>query len=565
MKKAILGIGIFFFVLVALALILPFLVDLTHFKGRFLPQVEAALNRKVDLRKIRLSLIPLGARVEGVTVLDDPAFSNDPFLTVESTVVHLKFLPLLQRRVEVSEFNLKRPEVVLIKNSKGVMNTSTLGKKPSGEKSPAPSSSEQASSQVGIQGEQVTVKDGKVTLIDRSAPEVPPFVAENVAVDVKNLILGQTPSFDASAHLMPADKMVKLKGEIGPLTMQMKPAQIHLAANVGESDLDLRGGFQGNRAEMKATSKMLNLDELMALLPASSSAPEKSQSAPKRPAKAPAPGAARASLDFNLDKVVTKGIEIKEVVGRVGLHRGLFSLEQFSASLFEGKLSGNAQVNTASLAYPFTSDLSLQGVSFGALAEKLVSAPSGLLTGKSDLSISLQGEGSDWSQLSKSLTGKGDLSVQNGGIEKVNLVKQTLEALSAAGVANVPQEPRTTFSEMKTALSVDRGQIRLPDLKVTASEFNFLGEGTVGVDGEFQVGGEMKLSPALTDQLRKGPLASLLGGKKGETVLPIRLAGNTQGVRLAVDESALRKQATEKFTERLEKEKGAVIEKFFKR
>jgi hypothetical protein len=75
----------------------------------------------------------------------------------------------------------------------------------------------------------------------------------------------------------------------------------------------------------------------------------------------------------------------------------------------------------------------------------------------------------------------------------------------------------------------------------------------------------MKLSPNLAQQVRQGPLASLFGGKQGAGVLPIRLAGNRQGVRLAVDESALRKQATEKFTERLEKEKGAVIEKFFKR
>ena len=565
MKKLILGIGLFFVVLLALALTLPFLIDLTHFKDRFLPQVEAALNRKVDVRKIRLSLIPLGARVEGVTVLDDPAFSNDPFLTIESTVVHLKFFPLLQRRLEVSEFSLKRPEMVLIKNSEGVMNTSTLGKKSSGEKSPAPAPAAPSApaSQVGIQGEEVTVKGGKVTLIDLSAPEISPFVAENMAVNVKNLILGQTPSFDASARLMPADKMVKLKGEIGPLTTQMKPEQVHLAANIGESDLDLRGGFQGDRAEMKARSKMLNLDELMALLPASSS--DTTKPPQKGPAPAPSPGAARASLDFNFDKVVTQGIEIKEVVGRVGLHRGLFSLEQFSASLFEGKLSGNARVNTASATYPFTSELSLQGVSFGALAEKLVSAPSGLLTGKSNLSVSLRGEGSDWSQLSKSLTGQGALSVQNGGIEKVNLLKQTFEALHAAGIPNISQAPRTTFSEMKTALTVDRGRIRLPDLKVAASEFTFLGEGTVGVNGEFQIGGAMKLSPSLTAQIQKGPLASLLGGKKGEAVFPIQLAGNTQGVRLAVDETALKKQATERFTERLEKEKGAVIEKFFKR
>src|SRR3569832_1268778 len=122
MKRWALGFGIFFLALLTLALLLPFLVDLSHSKGRFLPQVEAALNRKVDVRKIRLSLFTLGARVEGDTVQEDPAISNRPFLTVESTEVRLKFLPLLQKRIEVSEFDLKRPELLLVKNSRGVMN-----------------------------------------------------------------------------------------------------------------------------------------------------------------------------------------------------------------------------------------------------------------------------------------------------------------------------------------------------------------------------------------------------------------------------------------------------------
>ena len=567
MRRWALGIGIFFLSLLVLILILSFLVDLTRFKGRFLPQVEAALNRNVDVQKIGLSLFPLGVRVEGVTVMDDPSFSDRPFLTVESTTVQLKLLPLLQKRIEVSEFNLKRPELVLIKNNRGILNTSTLGKKPPGEKAPqntpSPSPSEPGS-RIGIQGEQVTVKGGKVTFIDQSAPALPPFVAEKVEVKARNLILGRTPSFEASSHLLPADKMVSLKGEVGPLTPSLKPEQVHLAANLGESDLDLRGGFQGNRTEMKARAKRLNLDELMTLLPTAS--PDRSKP-PRQEQKAPAPSSprrARTTVDFDFDQVVTKGIEMTRVAGRAGLHRGLFSLDQFTASLFEGKLNGSARVNTASLTYPFTSDLSLQEVSFGMLAEKLLSAPSGVVTGKSDLTILLQGEGSDWSQLSQSLTGKGNLSVRNGGIEKINLVTQTLETLHATGV-DLPKEPRTTFSEIKSAVTVDHGQIRLPALSVAASDFTLVGDGTVGINGEFKVGGEMKLSSALSDRLRKGALAPLLGGKTGEAVIPIQLAGNTQGVRLAVDESALKKKATEQFTERLEKEKGAVLKKFFTR
>jgi hypothetical protein len=89
----------------------------------------------------------------------------------------------------------------------------------------------------------------------------------------------------------------------------------------------------------------------------------------------------------------------------------------------------------------------------------------------------------------------------------------------------------------------------------------------VGIDGSYHFTGEMKVPPGLIRGLRNSPAASLLGlkGKEGEAVLPIRLAGNPQGMRLALNEELLKKKATEQLTQRLEKGKEGLVKKFLKR
>ncbi|MEK7337524.1 MAG: AsmA family protein, partial [Nitrospirota bacterium] len=83
--KIIVSLVIGFVLLVGVILALPFLIDLNRYQDRYKPLIEEALNRKVQLQDIRLTIWPrLGARVGGVTILDDPAFSAGPFASLTS-------------------------------------------------------------------------------------------------------------------------------------------------------------------------------------------------------------------------------------------------------------------------------------------------------------------------------------------------------------------------------------------------------------------------------------------------------------------------------------------------
>src|SRR4051794_2059199 len=79
-KRALIIAGAIVVLLLAAVVAVPPLVDLGAYKARYLPLAEQALNRKVDVREIRLRVLPSPAiRLTGLSVADNPAFSTAPF------------------------------------------------------------------------------------------------------------------------------------------------------------------------------------------------------------------------------------------------------------------------------------------------------------------------------------------------------------------------------------------------------------------------------------------------------------------------------------------------------
>src|SRR5262245_12484183 len=119
--KVIVGLLIVFVLLVGGLLALPFLVDLASYQDQYKPLIENALNRKIQLQGIRLTIWPLiGARVSGFTVLDDPSFSEGSFASLSSLDVGVKLMPLLGGRIEVEGIALCDLVIMVIEHQDGV-------------------------------------------------------------------------------------------------------------------------------------------------------------------------------------------------------------------------------------------------------------------------------------------------------------------------------------------------------------------------------------------------------------------------------------------------------------
>lgn len=109
-------------------------------RARILAKASDSLGRKVDVRDIKASLgWGVSVDLSGVTVADDPRFSNKPFITASNIYAKVALLPLLHRQVEVERLSLDQPVVHIIRNQSGKLNVSTIGHKPSGASAAAPS------------------------------------------------------------------------------------------------------------------------------------------------------------------------------------------------------------------------------------------------------------------------------------------------------------------------------------------------------------------------------------------------------------------------------------------
>src|SRR5258705_10579912 len=108
--KIVIGLLIVVALLVGVILALPFLIDLNKYQDQYKPLIEDALNRKVQLQDIRLTIWPrIGARVAGFAVLDDREFGSHPFTSLKSLDVEVKLRPLLSDTEEVEEITLRNP------------------------------------------------------------------------------------------------------------------------------------------------------------------------------------------------------------------------------------------------------------------------------------------------------------------------------------------------------------------------------------------------------------------------------------------------------------------------
>src|SRR5574338_695130 len=85
-------------VLVLAALALPLLVDVDRFRPEIQTEMRAALGREVQIGKLKFSWLAGGIAAENISIADDPAFNQGPFLRAKSLAVGVDLMPLIFSR-----------------------------------------------------------------------------------------------------------------------------------------------------------------------------------------------------------------------------------------------------------------------------------------------------------------------------------------------------------------------------------------------------------------------------------------------------------------------------------
>lgn len=126
-RKLLLGLlGLVGCVLLILVM-LPYIVSLDSIKGQIVAQIEAALQRKVDVGAVRLQLLSgLGAGLEDLIIYNPPGWQRPYFMKAGRLTVKIAWRPLLQRQVEITKMLLSDGEIIIERDAQGRLNVADL-------------------------------------------------------------------------------------------------------------------------------------------------------------------------------------------------------------------------------------------------------------------------------------------------------------------------------------------------------------------------------------------------------------------------------------------------------
>jgi len=154
--KILIGVVV---VIVILLLLVSLVAKIIFTKEKLLsivvPTIEQALNRKVEIDDISLSIFGgLGVDIEGMHIFNPDGFEEEEFLKFDQLLVRIKFWPLLRKRIEVKKLILQSPLISLEKNREGISNFADLLKGGEG------------GFFLPVSFDQMEIKDGEILYLD---------------------------------------------------------------------------------------------------------------------------------------------------------------------------------------------------------------------------------------------------------------------------------------------------------------------------------------------------------------------------------------------------------------
>jgi len=188
-------------------LVIPHLIDVNTYRQQIAEQLEQRLGRPVTLGRLRLSVLPfIQFEAADVAISDDPQFAHGEFITAQSVRVDLELWPLLRGDVQMRAIEFTQPVVVLIRGKNGEWNWSTL----------KPLQSTESSTKMPPIS--VTVREGRFTIIDQTAPSWAELTLSRVTLDLNGFSPDSASPFTL-ALTIPGKLQGRLKAEgtLGPI------------------------------------------------------------------------------------------------------------------------------------------------------------------------------------------------------------------------------------------------------------------------------------------------------------------------------------------------------------
>jgi AsmA protein len=512
--------GIVVGVIILLLLIVPLFVNADSFRPMLQTKAQEALGRNVQIGKLGFSMFSGSLSADGVTIADDPKFSNAPFLAAKSLKVSVDVMPLIfSHELHVNSIKLDEPQVALISNAAGQWNYSSLGgNAPAANPAAAPAgkpaegaAAKPAESSTGVAIDEIEISGGKVSISEVPA-KLPPVVYSDVDLTLKKFAPGSQMPFTASLKA-PKGGAIKADGTAGPLNPN-DAAQTPVQLDLKNDAVEIAG-----LAPTSGMSGLLNMD-----------AKFKSDG---RDASLEGDGQIK-----NL-KATADAVAAKDPLGftyntkyNLASHEGTLS-SNITAKKNAAKLSGSYQMREAMVVHM---NLSGQGMSVDELESLLpafgVQLPSGssLRGGTLTANLNLQGP-------LDALVISGPISLNNTKLAGFDLSSK----MSGMGqLAGIKTGSDTTIQTFSSTVNVTPAVTRADSINLVMPALgDVTGAGTIANKNlNFKMVAKVQTTGG-------GLLGAAGGGKAGSQSVPFAIQGTTSNPKFIPDTNALVQNAVQ--------------------
>ncbi len=521
-----------------LAWIVPYFLDVDHYRPQIIAAIEKETGRKAGIGKIRARLIPsLGFVVEDVSLGNPPGFAEGNFVSIEAMKGSLAWGPLiLQKEFQLKALELVNPKIMLLEDDRGQTNYD-FSNIPKPAKASAPSNFRVADvDSIRLRGVEVTMAE----VAGRRRAPVPVLKASKLNVDLSDIALDikKIKQWRAEVDLDGAEmKLAGLKGVIefksGTFTLRDGKAESTYKAQLGRGT-SIKGTLRVDDIEhaiavFEASTALLDVDQLM-----DEKAPPSSTPPPAGKSELVARGRISA------EKIRFAPYEGTQAVAELRLFTDRIEVWPVQMGAYGGTVQVSAKVDRRQVPQRFSANIQADNVDVARLA---AASPDtrGKITGTAKLA--LQAFGSLGSNPLNSLTGTGNFSVSNGRLPGVNLGKSIalltkMEKIMTLGQgSSVPSD--ISFTSIAGDIAPGGGRVASNKIHVDANLGTVDLRGSCGFDQTLDYNGQAVLAQTASSGSKDNPIGAItgvFGGVMKQTVgrapLPFTITGTFQNPKV---------------------------------
>ncbi|MBN1574043.1 MAG: hypothetical protein JW984_12675 [Deltaproteobacteria bacterium] len=475
------------------AFFVPKMLDVNVYRDSLEEWLSYEFARDVTARDIDIKLIN-GSKIvlKDVSIDDDPAFSKEPFLKSEEVVLSIRFFPLIKGELVVTGITFAGADLTIIENESGKYNVSSLGS-----------------------GTYKSHHNDSLTSSDLSGTPKSPFKKKSAEIE-RVALTDTTINFNRTGADDVTNEAVKLK------EADIILSDLRLQDNENISDIISKSGE--TRFERSSIFTLFRSSTL--------------------------PLSGRLSLDIPFGVFFDSPFEDLKLTATI--KDNVFKVDEIGLKLFGGIVRSKGFIDLSGKTPELVVNSSISGV----MANKLIGIVckgDETFFGKTTFEGTFTGKGKSIDEMSCSLSGEGIFRIEDGIIPAFS-IRAELLSLGLIPRPDLPEDLDTRFTIIGGSFLLSEGEFKTSTIILKSPEWDAFARGTLNMDGEIDVKGNIFLTDSMALELKTEYIPSLIRDTAGRLSIPFKITGNLQNPEFLLRPKFLMKKNADEIFEEFKRE-----------